>query len=236
MAFLCLDIEATLLPGVQHTEGDKLPAAPNWQIVCIGAIWLAEDLTVMQVSSMTDMDEPEALAVLAGNMRQREPIILGFNSRAFDCPVIEARLMHYGIPCPRLLSRDVQDRYYSGHIDLMDRIANHGAATRPSLDACAKLVGFPGKGDCDGSKVADMVAAGRIVDVRAYCLRDVAQTVAVFLRREYVRGVLSLEAYQRAAQSLLACIESTPALQPLRSQIDEARFLLGERCKAAEAG
>jgi len=225
---LAFDIETLQNADIPypHIEGERLPAAPHWTIVCIGAMWLDENLCARSVKCLGDGSEQSALVQFAELIEdRRKPTLLGFNSRSFDAPIIEARLMHHGIPCPRLFSRDIQDRYYTGHVDLCDVITNRGAATKPRLDAEAKLVGFPGKLGCDGSQVAELVAAGRLREVQEYCCQDVAQMVGVHMRREYVRGALSLEAYRTVAQSLLALIDSNTALEPLRDRTDRVRFL-----------
>ncbi len=230
MAHLVIDLEAVLADDVPVRAGadpDRLPAAPHWRIVCLQGLWLADDLSVVKVSALGDLDELAALLQFATIMNGRNPPTLAdWNGRGFDAPVIEAGFMRHGIQCPRMFSRDVQDRFYQGHIDLMDRTCNHGAATRATLDAFAKLIGLPGKMGCDGSQVAEMVADGRIAEVRAYCLQDVVQCAGVFMRREFVRGAIDLATYHRAAQSLLALIESTLTLQPMLERIDRVRFLL----------
>jgi 3'-5' exonuclease len=76
----------------------------------------------------------------------------------------------------------------------MDLLADHGAARSFSLDVAAKLIGLPGKLDAKGADVQGMVDAGRVEQVRAYCMQDVAQTAALFLRVQLLRGVLDAEA------------------------------------------
>ena len=51
--------------------------------------------------------------------------------------------------------RNTRYRYSTdGHFDLMDFLADFGAAKNARLDVYAKLVGFPGKVGVDGSQVA----------------------------------------------------------------------------------
>ena len=63
-----------------------------------------------------------------------------------------------------------------------------------ALDTVARLVGMPGKVGVEGKDIGPMIHAGRLADVQAYCLTDVIQTAAIFLRLELVRGVLPLDA------------------------------------------
>ena len=105
-------------------------------------------------------------------------------------PVITSRALKHGVPMPWWFSdRNTRYRYSTeGHFDLMDFLADFGAAKNARLDVYAKLVGFPGKVGVDGSQVLPMVHAGRLDEVNAYCLCDVAQTAAIFLRVELLRG------------------------------------------------
>jgi predicted PolB exonuclease-like 3'-5' exonuclease len=108
----------------------------------------------------------------------------------------------------------------------MDFLADFGATKNARLDAYAKLVGFPGKVGVDGSQVAPMVHAGRVDEVNSYCLCDVAQTAAIFLRVELLRGVFDRVRYRELARGLLAFIDEQPRLLPVAEKIDRARFLV----------
>ena len=62
-------------------------------------------------------------------------------------PVIAARCLRHGIPLKHYYrSRDVRYRFSAeGHLDLMDYVADFGAAKPSKLDVIAKLCGMPGK-------------------------------------------------------------------------------------------
>jgi predicted PolB exonuclease-like 3'-5' exonuclease len=108
----------------------------------------------------------------------------------------------------------------------MDFLADYGAAKSAKLDVFAKLVGFPGKVGVDGSQVAPMVHAGKLDEVNAYCLCDVAQTAAIFLRVELLRGVLPPDAYAARARGLLDFLDADPRVAPVMTAVDRTRFLL----------
>jgi hypothetical protein len=78
----------------------------------------------------------------------------------------------------------------------------------------------------DGSQVQPMVHAGRLDEVNSYCLCDVAQTAAIFLRVELLRGTYDRVRYRELASALLAFIDGQPRLAPVSSNVDRARFLL----------
>ena len=172
--------------------------------------------------------EGEMLADFASWLGRSRPTIVTWNGRGFDMPVITSRTLKHGVPMPWWYSdRNTRYRYTpEGHFDLMDFLADFGAAKSSRLDIYAKLIGFPGKVGVDGSQVAPMVHAGRIDEVNAYCLCDVAQTAAIFLRVELLRGVFSRAQYTAYARGLLTFFESDPRLAPVVTQVDKARFLL----------
>jgi predicted PolB exonuclease-like 3'-5' exonuclease len=106
----------------------------------------------------------------------------------------------------------------------MDFLSDFGAAKSGRLDVYAKLVGLPGKVGVDGSQVAPMVHAGRLDEVNAYCLCDVAQTAALFLRVQLLRGVLDRARYVDLARGLLTFFDGDPRLAPVMANVDRARY------------
>src|SRR5690606_26939921 len=117
----------------------------------------------------------------------------------------------------------------AGHFDLMDFLADFGATRPARLDVMAKLCGMPGKVGVDGKDVGPLVHKGRIDEVRNYCLCDVVQTAAVFLRVELLRGALSRDDYVIAMRALLETIAAEPRIATdLWPRIDQKRLLLGE--------
>jgi predicted PolB exonuclease-like 3'-5' exonuclease len=143
-------------------------------------------------------------------------------------PVITSRALKHGVSMPWWFrDRNTRYRYTTeGHFDLMDFLADFGAVKNTRLDVYARLVGFPGKVGVDGSQVLPMVTAGRIDEVNAYCLCDVAQTAAIFLRVELLRGSFDVARYKELAQALLAFVDAEPRIEPVATKIDRPRFLL----------
>jgi hypothetical protein len=71
-----------------------------------------------------------------------------------------------------------------------------------------------------------MVHAGKIDEVNAYCLCDVAQTAGLFLRVQLLRGELDRARYQEAARALLTFLDLDERVKPVTSNLDRARFTL----------
>lgn len=238
MTYLVLDLETVVDPSLPAPKlakdgADVVPPPPYHQIVVLGAALLDAACRLRRIWVAGEGNGELAMlaalvAFLNAHLVARKPItIVGFNSRGFDLPVLVARCLRHGLSWPWYYrQRDVPHRFSAdGHLDLMDFLTDHGAARFFSLDLAAKLVGMPGKIGCDGGEVAAMIARGELEQVRAYCLSDVAQTVAVFLRAQLLRGELDVHGYAKAAQRLLEVIEKEPRLAPLVPLIDRGRML-----------
>jgi predicted PolB exonuclease-like 3'-5' exonuclease len=226
---LILDIETIPDPELPRLDdSDKVPPPPFNKIVTLGCM-LLDDFVPRKIGCVGEgKDEAHVLGDFAGWLDRTKPTVVTWNGRGFDMPVITSRALKHGIPMPWWF-RDRNTRYRytpEGHFDLMDFLADFGAAKSARLDAYAKLVGFPGKVGVDGSQVAPMVHAGRIDEVNAYCLCDVAQTAAIFLRVELLRGTYDRERYTELASGFLAFVDEQPRLEPVAKAIDRPRFLL----------
>lgn len=230
-ATLVLDIETVLDPElpIAEAETERIPAAAHHQVVAIGALWIDSHCIPRRLAIIgEDRDEAGILTEFAKVLDERHPTLVTYNGRGFDLPVIAMRCLRYGIPLVHYYqSRDVRYRFSpEGHLDLMDFIADFGATKVSKLDIIAKLCGMPGKVGVDGKDVGPLVHAGRIQEVRNYCLCDVVQTAAVFYRVELLRGQLPKEQYQECMRALIALIKSDERLQPVASAMNEARLLL----------
>lgn len=230
---LVVDIETVLdaeLPIIQTGETERLPAPPHHRVVAIGAL-LLDAYEVKRLGIVSESkDEAGMLADFAKLLEERRPCLVTFNGRSFDMPVIATRCLRYGIPLRHYYrASDVRYRYTAeGHLDLMDYIADFGAAKPARLDVIAKLCGMPGKVGIEGKDVGPLVHAGRIDEVRKYCLCDVAQTTAVFMRLQLVRGELPEDSYLAAMRGLVAFIRSDERLADVARGMNERRLLLEE--------
>jgi predicted PolB exonuclease-like 3'-5' exonuclease len=233
-SFLVLDIETVLdpeLPISPSGDVERLPSPPHHKIVVIGALLFDQMYQVRRIAVLAEAkDESGMLQDFAKLLDERRPCLITFNGRGFDLPVIASRCLRYGVPFRHYYhSRDVRYRFTAdGHFDLMDYIADFGATKSTKLDVIAKLCGMPGKVGVDGKDVGPMVHAGRIQEVRDYCLCDVAQTAGVFLRLQLVRGEIDRERYLAGMTSLIGAIRENPKLAPVAAALNEERLLLRE--------
>ncbi len=226
---LVLDIETVPDPELpRQDDSERVPPPPFHQIVTLGCL-LLEDHVPKRLGVVGEgKGEGEILTDFAQWLGAKKPTVVTWNGRGFDMPVITSRALRHGVAMPWWFGdRNTRYRYSTdGHFDLMDFLADFGAAKAVRLDVYAKLVGFPGKVGVDGSQVAAMVRAGSIEEVNAYCLCDVMQTAAIFLRVGLLRGTYDRDKYRELARTLLAFIDGQPRLAAIAAHVDRGRFLL----------
>jgi hypothetical protein len=201
-------------------------------------LWLDEDYRLKKMGVFGEkregagadavVDEEKTLTELAGFVGKRSPHIITYNGRKFDLPVVVNRMLRHGIPFTAYYTnRDYRYRFSDlGHIDLADILTDHGASRMPKLDHVARLVGMPGKMDVDGSMVEQLYDAGRLDEIREYCLHDVVQTTFLFLRVELLRGRLSRESYGERAEALWDELARDERARPVLAAADRDKVLL----------
>ncbi|MGV8840766.1 MAG: ribonuclease H-like domain-containing protein [Bauldia sp.] len=182
------DVRAALGPG--------FPKQVLHRIACIGALVAARGPTGWAISALgaphlLERSEHDLIRDFAARIATLRPQLVTFNGNGFDLPVLRYRALVNRVPIPGLYARPYFNRYTEDAVDLCDVLASFQPPGRVKLDELAKAMGLPGKpGDVDGSKVEEMIAAGRIADVAAYCESDVLNTYRIWLTYEMVRGAL----------------------------------------------
>jgi len=218
--YLVLDIET--IPDVERWNrplGGEPNAAvfpPTWahRIVVIGCLWLDHSYRLKRLGVVGDPDggqgtpderERALLEDFSRFVGRARPVLVTYNGRAFDLPVIALRSLCHGVSLGWYYrEKNVRYRYSEeGHLDLCDWLADHGATRSGSLDAVARLIGLPGKVGVDGSQVEGLFHAGQLGSIQRYCLSDVAQTALLFLRFRLLQGYLAPGDYQQAIVALL---------------------------------
>lgn len=233
-SYLILDIETILdaeLPIAESSEAERLPASPHHKVVVIGVMSMGDRHEPRKLGCVGEgKDEAGILSDFAKFLEDRRPTLVTYNGRGFDLPVIAARCLRHGITMRHYYaSRDVRYRFSpDGHLDLMDFISDHGAAKPAKLDVLAKLCGMPGKVGVDGKDVGPLVHAGKIQEVRNYCLCDVVQTAGLFLRTELLRGELDRAQYREAMLSLLELVDADARVAPVALALNRSRLLLDD--------
>lgn len=110
--------------------------------------------------------------------------MVGFNILEFDIPMLIGRsFIHEVEVVPFTLNREI--------IDLRQRLAAFKFNPKGTLKEYAKLIGLE-LSEFDGSMVADLVATGRLDELKGYLERDLELTDAVFKRAEKL-NILKIE-------------------------------------------
>jgi len=191
--------------------------------VVIGMLWLDQDYCLRRLWALDEEDEPGRLTAFASFVEEQRPVLVTFNGRGFDLPVVLLRSLHHGIALPWLFEQEELDEL---HVDLCEALTLRGATRRQtSLDVAARLVGLPGKVGVDGSQVETLHRAGETEKLRRYCLGDVVQTAFLLLRYRLLQGHLPLAGYRIAARTLLQELEQDGQVAELLSLIDRSRLL-----------
>lgn len=247
--YLILDIETIPdverwkrpdLPGVTPDTGSPAvtPFPPSWahRIIVIGCLWLDHSYKLKRLGVVgdptggegpPDQRERALLEDFSRFVGRARPVLVTYNGRSFDLPVIALRALCHGVSIGWYYrERDVRYRYSEqGHLDLCDWLADHGATRSGSLDAVARLIGLPGKVGVDGSQVEGLYKAGQLASVQRYCLADVAQTALLFLRFRLLQGVLRIDQYQDATNALLDALAADGRVNDVLEGTDRAHLL-----------
>lgn len=232
------DVERWKRPEVTQDTATPLPFPPTWahRIIVIGCLWLDHNYRLKRLGVVGDpaggegtLDQRER-ALLEDFSRfvgRARPVLVTYNGRSFDLPVIALRSLCHGISLGWYYrERNVRYRYSEeGHLDLCDWLADHGATRSGSLDAVARLIGLPGKVGVDGSQVDGLYQAGQLAEIQRYCLADVTQTALLFLRFRLLQGVLKPDTYQEAARALLDALDADGRVGGVLEGIDRAHLI-----------
>lgn len=234
--YLVLDIETVpdqlRWKAPERPPGVEPPFPPTWahRVIVIGCLWLDEHYALKRLGVVGDsgreLSERELLVEFSRFVGRARPVLVTYNGRVFDLPVIALRSLSHGVPLGWYY-RDKGVRYrYSdeGHLDLCDWLADHGATRSGSLDAVARLIGLPGKVGVDGSQVEGLYRAGQLAAIQSYCLSDVVQTALLFLRFRVLQGVLSPAKFRVAVAALLDQLRGDERVAPVMGGADLAQL------------
>ena len=232
-ALLVLDIEtvpdADLMP--MDWPGDKFPKTAWHKIVVISFVEAAihrdpgtglEAYTFASCRSGGEAGWDEA-RLLKGFWRHFEAgrfRAVTWNGRSFDIPTLLLRSMMHGVAAPAWFRRGTKFEGYRNryaldwHADLMEAMAEFGAASRLTLDEAAALVGAPGKLGEHGSNVAALMAASEAGRVRDYCETDCLNLMIVYLRWAYLTGRTGADAHDEAVRGMRTYLHAERGRRP----------------------
>lgn len=145
------------------------------RIVAIGL--MLEGSETAQVNLATDANEERGMltAFWGQLLKDRNPVLVGFNSLGFDLPVIIRRSQYLGVAHPNISL----DKYRTPHIDLMQKLTWNGLVRARGLKFYCRRFGIPIEDAVSGADISALVAAGDWDSVRAHCESDVRLTAAL---------------------------------------------------------
>ena len=212
-------------------DRDLFPPIWAHRIIVIGLLHLDARHRLRRLGAITadatDERERALLSELTAYVGKERPLLVTYNGRSFDLPVIAMRSLCHALPLGWYYrDRDLRYRYSGeGHLDLCDWLADHGAIRAGKLDQVARLIGLPGKVGVDGSQVEGLFAAGDLPAIERYCLADVAQTALLFLRFRLLQGALSPVDYRDRVGELVEALADDGRVTEVLDGLDRARLL-----------
>lgn len=150
----------------------------------------------------TDCNEAYIIGRFLHFIGERNPHLVGYNSSQSDIQVLIQRGLINEVTAEKFClrpekpweGRDYFYKYSEEHLDLLTLLSK-GNRMSPRLDELAKLCGFPGKIDVEGSQVVDLWLAGDLKKIIQYNQIDVLNTYLIWLRVVYFCGKLKDEKY-----------------------------------------
>src|SRR3989304_8960888 len=204
--------EAMFAQRRQQTGGNEFLRHHLHKIVAISVVLRTGDKISVWSLGDKDSDEQEIVQRFFDGIERYTPMLVSWNGRGFDLPVLHYRAMLHGISAPRYWETGGDDqsfkwnnyisRYHERHTDLMDIIAAYDPRAFAPLTEMASLCGFPGKMGMSGDQVWDNYIEGNIEAIRNYCETDVLNTYLIFLRYELMRGRKTRSGYDTECQKV----------------------------------
>jgi 3'-5' exonuclease len=184
----------------RYDGSTDFPRLPFHEIVCISGLWVGSGDIKLFSFCQQDYSEREIITRFLGVFDKHFPMLVSWNGKGFDVPVLLYRAMIHQISAPRFFDQgehdttrrydNYQNRYHARHTDLMDAMALFNTRSFQRLDDIAQLFGFPGKQGVSGADVSTQVQAGQWDQLKEYCEGDVLNTWLVYLRWLLLRGQL----------------------------------------------
>ncbi|MGH8578807.1 MAG: 3'-5' exonuclease [Gammaproteobacteria bacterium] len=153
-----------------------------------------------------ESDECELIQRFFEGIERYVPVLVSWNGRGFDLPVLRYRALRHGVTAARYWQNGEGDasfrwnnylnRFHERHTDLMDVLSGYEWRACAPLHEVAMLLGLPGKLGLSGADVWERYRAGDISSIRDYCETDVLNTYLIYLRYKLMRGSLTEEAHE----------------------------------------
>lgn len=177
------------------------------RIIAVSVVLASPDKLNVWSLGNVDSTEKEIVQRFFEGIDKYTPVLVSWNGRGFDLPVLHYRALMHAVQAPRYWESGDDDqsfrwnnylsRYHQRHTDLMDVLSGYEFRSVAPLNEIAGMLGLPGKMGMDGSLVWDRFLDGEIEAIRNYCETDVLNTYLVYLRFQYMRGLLTEQSHDR---------------------------------------
>lgn len=204
---------------LQKTQGQSFWPHHLQKIIAISVLVLQADQIKVWSLGEIDATEKELIERFFHGIEKYVPTLVSWNGSGFDLPVLHYRSLINGVVAAQYweLGQNQSDfrwnnylgRYHLRHLDLMDILSGYQARAVAPLDDIAKLLRLPGKQILSGNGVWKAYQEGAIGQIRDYCEIDVINTYLVFLRFQYMRGLLSAVEYEHQYLNLKSYLQSS---------------------------
>lgn len=188
------------------------------RIVAISVLLRTSDKLSLWTLGEVHSTEAEIVERFFDGIERYIPILVTWNGRGFDLPVLHYRALLHGISASRYWDTGEDDntfkwnnylnRFHQRHTDLMDVLSGYEGRAAAPLHEIAAMLGFPGKLDMTGGDVWDRYLNNDIAGIRNYCETDVLNTYLVYLRYELLRGRRNREWYDSQCLALRRYLEA----------------------------
>ncbi|MEE8529379.1 MAG: 3'-5' exonuclease [Nitrosomonadaceae bacterium] len=216
------DIAEMAFQSRRQTIGNDFLPLHVHKVIAISCVLRDKnEFRVWSLGSTEDTEE-ELIRRFFEGIDKYTPQLVSWNGNGFDLPVLHYRSMINGIQARCYWESGENDRefkwnnylsrYHTRHLDLMDLLALYQPRANVSLNDLARLMGFPGKLGMDGSQVWDAFQSGEIIAIRNYCETDVVNTYLLFLRFQFLRGILDDEQYLYENELVRATLKKSSEL------------------------
>ncbi len=201
--------DATFLPLHQH------------RVVAISVAVLS-DRGGFKTKSLGNIDstEKQLISEFFRGIDDSKPTLVSWNGNGFDLPVLQYRALIHGVQSKTYWDTGQFDReakwnnyhgrYHDKHFDIMDYLARYQMRGMAALDEIAKLLGLPGKVRVDQVGQENIFKAyldGNLKSIRSYCELDALNTLLIFLRLEYIRGIFTEDKYLQVTDEIRNWLE-----------------------------
>jgi predicted PolB exonuclease-like 3'-5' exonuclease len=218
-----LDIETvkdmTVLP--QDWDVNRWPPPIAWQVIAIGLLVATQSDGSYQIEKLTCGvgEERYLLEQFWAFFDRRQPLLVTWNGRCFDLPVLLHRAMLHNVQAKAWFAGNRTSSYgyrfsADDHCDLMDQLTNYGAAQKITLDLAAAALGFAGKAGVDGSQVEKLFDEGNLIEISEYCECDLLNLFGVFLKWAHLTGRIDATGLNQSLSHTAAFLSGAGAEKP----------------------